>query len=247
MPSHRILLRQCIPKSGNHGYECEDVMETLLDKEADILNIAIADGATESIFSREWAEILIKGITSNRIRNKKSLAAILPSLRNQWEAIITNRELPWFAEAKAEKGAFSALLFVQLDFKNSKYIFWGIGDCCLFLIRKKKLVKKIPYTEITEFGENPFLMPSKHGDFSELEQHFFTSPRKLQIKGGDQFLIMTDALAAWFLRMAATGGNPWDTLTKFKHEDEFKTWLSEERTRKTILNDDVTLLIIEII
>src|SRR5579884_1055791 len=69
---------------------------------------AIADGATESSFAAAWARLLVEEF----VRTPGPWSGWLPSLRRCWAADLDDRPLPWYAEAKAEEGAFATLLGV---------------------------------------------------------------------------------------------------------------------------------------
>ena len=61
-------------------------------------------------------------------------------------------------------------------------------------------------------------------------------------QGGDHFYLMTDALAAWFLREHEAGGRPWRRLEELDHGLAFARWVDELRRSHALRNDDVTLL-----
>jgi hypothetical protein len=54
--------------------------------------------------------------------------------------------------------------------------------------------------------------------------------------------LMTDALAAWFLRANEQGAQPWQELDAFRAPDAFAAWLTEKRAAHAMRNDDVTLI-----
>jgi hypothetical protein len=59
---------------------------------------------------------------------------------------------------------------------------------------------------------------------------------------------MTDALAAWFLRLNESGGRPWEALRDMDTVDAelgFEDWVEEQRDRGQLNNDDTTLVRID--
>jgi hypothetical protein len=60
-------------------------------------------------------------------------------------------------------------------------------------------------------------------------------------RAGDVLLLMTDALAHWFLTEAEAGRRPWETLAARTDED-FAPWLDGLRQARQLRNDDVTLV-----
>ncbi|HEU4420658.1 MAG TPA: hypothetical protein VFT55_17095, partial [Planctomycetota bacterium] len=66
----------------------------------------------------------------------------------------------------------------------------------------------------------------------------------------DTFYLMTDALAAWFLRCCEAGQQPWDVLEQVlgtaDPQEAFAGLVRELREEKLLHNDDVTLLVIQV-
>src|SRR5690242_16921574 len=71
---------------------------------------AVADGATESSFAAAWARLLVE----EYVRTPTRWSSWLPAVRRRWAAGVEGRPLPWYAEAKAEEGAYATLLGVRL-------------------------------------------------------------------------------------------------------------------------------------
>jgi hypothetical protein len=59
---------------------------------------------------------------------------------------------------------------------------------------------------------------------------------------------MTDALAQWFLRACAMDRQPWADLSVAvaAKPEVFTIWVGDRRADRSLRNDDVTLLIVEI-
>ncbi len=68
-------------------------------------------------------------------------------------------------------------------------------------------------------------------------------------KAGDRLVLMTDALAQWFLQTHESGGDPWEAVALVLAEEDpqsaFADWIAWLRERDNLRNDDVTLLEIE--
>ena len=71
---------------------------------------AIADGATEASFSRQWARGLVRAYCRGALR-RDSFAGDLAVLREEWRRALARRQgtrpLPWYAQQKADLGAFA--------------------------------------------------------------------------------------------------------------------------------------------
>jgi hypothetical protein len=60
----------------------------------------------------------------------------------------------------------------------------------------------------------------------------------------DQFYLMTDALACWFLKQFEKGNQPWEILRDLDTESvpmAFSDWVYQLRAEHQLRNDDVTL------
>ncbi|MFA6987977.1 MAG: hypothetical protein WC185_02870 [Acholeplasmataceae bacterium] len=246
------VFRVLVPKQGNIEQECEDSISVKITKEKDnrqLVRIAIADGATESSFAKEWANSLTKVFKKSRLPLDEFLFSKLPSLRKEWSISIQNVELPWYAQEKARSGAYSAFLGIIVDLEALNFEALAIGDCCFFQIRNEIVIRQFPLNSSIEFGNNPYLISSNENRNSELTNYVVNV--KGELNKGDVLLLMSDALAHWFAKNIELGERPWNILlgfigkTRFRKQ-KFNSWLSDQRFSKEVKNDDVVLAIIEI-
>jgi hypothetical protein len=239
----KILLGHKLPKFGNSDTECEDAFSCKSKRR--FLKIALADGATESSFAKEWANILVENLDFSKTQFIRRLS----SLRSQWLLGVDTTNLPWYAEAKLEKGAFSTLLVLSVDFKTETYKAFAIGDCCLYHVREDSVVLSFPIQTSNDFSNSPFLVSTRKDYDDELKiQLKETGSRNIQ--SGDFLLLMSDALAHWFAIEAEKNERPWKILLGFSEDSSgsaFEGWLNDRRRLKEIKNDDTTLIVIEII
>jgi Protein phosphatase 2C len=241
-----IVFKSKLPKRGNSVTECEDAFAYKSAKT--VLTLAIADGATESSFAKEWATLLTTSLMDFKDFSIENLVSKLPALRKQWLLEATKVPLPWYAEAKLERGAFSTLLGVWLDLKTHQFQSMAIGDCCLFQIRNDALILTFPNWQADDFSNNPFLLSTKSIDDAELP-NYIHEIKEQSLVAGDKILLMSDALAHWFVRECAKDTKPWHFLFGFSGEKGiliFEKWLNERRIAQNIKNDDTTLLVIDI-
>ena len=240
-----IVFKCKLPKRGNSVAECEDAFAFKSAKTT--LTLALADGATESSFAKEWATLLTTSLMDFKDFSIENLVEKLPALRKQWLLDATKVPLPWYAEAKLERGAFATLLGVWFDLKKQQFQSMAIGDCCLFQIRNDALRLTFPNWQAADFSNNPFLLSTKKVDDAELPKYIHELKEQSLI-AGDKFLLMSDALAHWFVRECAQNAKPWQLLFGFSGEKGvliFENWLNERRMAQNIKNDDTTLLVIE--
>jgi hypothetical protein len=231
----------CLPKNGNAETENDDSFSSAKDKS----RFAVADGATEASFSREWAKQLVRAFTAKRLSIPIALDELKP-LQSRWEKFVHRHPLPWYAEEKASSGAFAA--FVGLEFLEEKT--WratAAGDSCLVQVRGNEIIKAFPLADSASFGNRPNLLSSissANGNSTELVMHCDGS-----WGCEDAFFLMTDALACWFFKELEQGNKPWNLLKDLEKKDglPFQTFIADLRSEQRMKNDDVTLVRIYIL
>jgi hypothetical protein len=244
------------PKFGSQASEYEDAFcptNAVDDERVGEFTCAIADGATESSYSRIWAKQLAQAACHNRWLDAETLLAQLPHLQKQWASYVRQRlrnrsaRPPWYVAEKAQQGAHAALLCLHFCKGGAAWASWralAVGDCCLVQVRDETIVSLFPFTGAIEFNSRPFLLASQPVNHTQLAQHIHTCSGEW--RSGDQFLLMTDALAHWFYRALENNEQPWRAFDDLQgHKDDvlsFQDWMQVLRAEGTIRNDDVTLL-----
>jgi hypothetical protein len=243
-----------LPKAGSTEDEFEDAFWPMRlpsdgEEERSDFRIAIADGASETSFSALWAKLLVRSYAKGRLIPERFEPA-LKGLQQRWYTIVTRRPLPWYAEEKVKLGAAAALLGLHLRERAAKrhggrWEATALGDCCLMQVRAGRVIKRFPIERASQFSNSPFLLssnPSACEGWPERMRH--ATGRWL---AEDCFYLMTDALAAWFLREKEDGHTPWEPLRALETGGTpvFLDWIAQLRSAKRIRNDDVTLVRIE--
>ena len=129
-----------LQKAGNSPDEYEDAFWLPHDahKQRTVYRYAIADGATETSFSGLWARLLVEAHGEGKI-GIVSDQQILEPLQQRWTAVVCERPLPWYAEEKAQQGAFAAFLGLRLTCPGrrspGRWRAMAMGDSCLFQLR----------------------------------------------------------------------------------------------------------------
>jgi hypothetical protein len=247
MVKARVLSEYKLPKAGHTNDECEDAFSTKPTRQS--LKVFVADGATESSFAKEWANLLTDDLKTIRSFSLRNIVKRLPKIRNEWKEQVSQKPLPWYAEIKLEKGAFSTIIGLWINYKKSSFNCFAIGDCCIFHLRNDEILASFPIEEEIEFSNNPFLVSTKIDDDDKIVEHF-RELKNQKIRKGDYLFVMSDALACWFMNKIKTNDRPWETLIGFTGEsldNSFEEWLKSKRDEKEIKNDDTTLLTIEIL
>ncbi len=242
-----------LPRQGYALEECQDASAG----DAERGRFAIADGAAESPYSALWARLLVEEFVRQSER-RPQWANWLPSLQQRWadqvsrpvdprlwNADSVDPGVPWYLEPGLLQGAFAT--FLGLVVEDATWDALAVGDSCLFQVREDRLRRAFPIDRAADFSNAPWLVGSR------------TSPGEVPHKKGvvgrgdcqprDQFWLMTDALAQWFLVQVEEGGKPWLALepllnapTQDDAQKPFAAWIEDLRTARQLRNDDVALL-----
>jgi len=240
-----------IPKDGNEENENEDAIALQPRRHEQKLTkfrCAIADGATQASFSRFWANILVNNaMTRNFTPSVKKADHLINDSCEEWQNEINKFDLPWFAEEKATKGAFSSFLWIGINsHRNQEYAYLSaisIGDSELFVIRNEKILHAQPFSHSDEFNSSPSLVSSKREKNRDLNPNFL----KVKVIPGDDVILSSDALAKYLLSQFEIGVNPLNALQPVMGIDHdqtlfFKDWIASKRRERVLKNDDSTFV-----
>jgi hypothetical protein len=216
-----------LPRRGNAAEEYEDAFAS----DPATGRFAVADGASESSFAGLWARLLVDGFVHPS-------PGWLAAARQTWAARVDGHSLPWYAEAKRDAGAFAT--FVGLILTAGRWHALAVGDACLFQVRRDRLLAAFPMGRSADFDNRPRLIGSRP-PATAAEAH---AEEGGDCEAGDRFLLMTDALAHWFLRRYEANGRPWEELNQ--GEGDFSAWVEERRRRDGLRNDDVTVMMVDV-
>lgn len=234
-----------LPKDGNSETEYEDASGN------NRVRFAVADGATQGYLSGPWARQLVRAFIGGKLVMPITFEALLP-LQAKWQKFARRNPLPWYAEEKANSGAFAAFVgmeFSQEDSCEGTQRTWratAVGDSCLVQVREDSVVLAFPVSDSDSFGNSPDLLSSVSGANGKSEI-------VKQCTGSwgceDAFFLMTDALACWFFKEREEGNKPWTLLRDLDTQDgvSFEKFVADLRASGRMKNDDVTLLRIDII
>lgn len=249
-----------LPKAGNSESEFEDahsVGPAAVD-EGEIavprVRLALADGASESMFAGRWAAELTRCFAKD---DRRDAADLLAEATGLWSRLMdghrqarqaAGRPIQWFEEPGLTRGAHATLLLVELDGTDGEaragdWTALAFGDTCLFQVRDEQLLVTFPIEGSAAFNSVPALVPSR------LTDPRLVTSRLLQRRGtwcsGDYMYLATDALAAWLLEQHEHGKRPWTLLRKLGTPEAgttFPDWIENLRREGDMRNDDVTLV-----
>jgi hypothetical protein len=218
-----------LPRQGHTLEEYEDAFAGAPERG----RFAVADGASESAFAGDWARLVVQAY----VQTPGPWSAWLPAARQRWHAEVSRHDLPWYLETKVEEGAFAALLGLALT--GRRWRAEAVGDSCVFLVRGPRLLRAFPLDRSGAFGNRPSLLGSRRRGPGQPRARRFR--RQGRCRPGDDFFLMTDALAQWFLQQTEQGGRPWDDVRAVAGADQFAGWVAQLRATGKLRNDDVTL------
>jgi hypothetical protein len=246
--SWRISTRQFVlPKGGSAEDECEDAVAF----DVDASRFALADGATEAFDARRWAMRLAETwvaaksapLTAEEFR--PWLVEQGEWLRASWEG----RKLSWYAEEKRRAGSFAAFVALKLEARG-RAVRWdavALGDSCLVQTRGGRVETAMPLSTHEEFNSSPPLVPSNES------AHEVALARLVSARGeaerGDVFLLMSDALSAWYFESVAKRDGraaQFDSLLAASENESLAELVRGERESKRMKDDDVAVVRISI-
>lgn len=253
MKVHHKLLH--LPKSGNSELEYQDAYYPLTNRdiiEGDRIRFAVADGASEAIYSGAWARGLVKAWGEYRLNFTESVLNEINETALEWSASIDRSELPWWAETKLEQGSFATLAGLELTADGKNRANWSataVGDSCFFHIREGEVLEFGPITESAAFSARPYLIGTKANTISQVAAHTIRFAGALA--AGDEFILLTDALSAWLVAQIESGKNYasfGEPLERSRDEPSaFSRWVERLRVDRVIRDDDVTYMWIMVI
>ncbi len=213
---------------------------------------AVADGATRSLFPKQWAKLLV-----NHFCQKDMLSLD----EGNWQAWITPLQRDWLKQVTAivqetkrfisidrlSKSEPAAATFIGLEFDKdtTEWKAGIVGDSCLFQIKNSQLVESYPIKQSEGFNNHPEA-------FASFEKENYAKPQIVEGKAapGDLFILATDALAKWIILHEEAGqlGAALNRLTALTDDAEFAQFVEAARETEDIplVNDDVTLLCISV-
>jgi hypothetical protein len=239
--SWRIQTRHFVlPKGGSTAEECEDAVAF----DAGSLRFAVADGATEAFDARRWAARLAAEWVGE-VRAPLTAAEFGPWLKEQgaWlHASWEGRKLPWYAEEKRRAGSYAAFVGLRLE-ASERRMSWravALGDSCLVQRRGGAVLDAFPLHSHEAFTSTPPLVPSsdalREAALARLVE------REGRAEPGDTFLLMTDALSAWYFETSARRdprAEQFDSLLAASENGSLSELVRRERAAARMKDDDV--------
>ena len=236
-----------LPKEGSAPEECEDAVAF----DAGSLRFAVADGATEAFDARRWAaRLAVEWVGA--VRAPLTAAEFGAWLREQGEwlqASWEGRKLPWYAEEKRRAGSYATFVGLRLEAEGRR-MRWravALGDSCLVHRRGGEVLAALPLSTHEAFGSTPPLVPSSDALREASLARLVEAGGRAE--PGDTFLLMTDALAAWYFEAGARRdpeAERFDSLLAASENVSLSELVRRERAAARMRDDDVAAVRIEV-
>ena len=216
-----------------------------------IARFAVADGATRSFFPKEWAELLVEHFCEapNPFPNVHNWRTWLKPIQDEWHKKVVQkvRAVPRFYlvnSLNSREPAASTFIGLEFDKIQGKWRAMIVGDSCLFHIGSCGF-KSYMIEKSADFTSRPEVLASYEKD-NHSEPDFVSD----DAKPGDTFILMTDALAKWTLEHEKLERRE-EALRQLKQiqtDNQFQKFVDSSRVDEdiTLVNDDVTLMIISV-
>jgi hypothetical protein len=233
------------PKDGSTDAQYEDAWAATEAGEASGLvtassemTVAVSDGASAAIFARDWARRLVAAFTTGELGSgatDKQIAGVAVREGALWRTEVETKATSWHAQEKLQTGSAATLLVLTLSGDDRKWSAFAVGDVCLFIVRGGKLKYAFPVPKSTGFDDRPALLSTEaRAPFPTVKRFGNT------LEPGDRVLLMTDAIAAWFLTDFEKKRRPWETLPS--DPETFAAFVQKERDAAKMKNDDATMI-----
>lgn len=231
------------PREGNSDDEYEDARAV----DADAGCAVIADGASQGIFSRRWAQLLTGRFLaeSPNLTDSAAVEAWIAAARRQWRQEIRYADLHGLQQNKVDEVGSAATLLGLALHRAAGRLRWravALGDSCLFHIRRGQMLTSFPLCRPSDFGVTPDLIPTL--------RRFCPKVRFVTAEGlgkmEDLYGLATDAVAHYLLKSHAEGHPPdWERLWGMDAA-RWRDELRRLRQRGEVVNDDATLVLLRV-
>lgn len=232
-----------LPKDVRHSGEFQDAYD--LDPQRGIA--AIADGVSSGIFSAAWAKLLTQSVVAEppKLGDNGALSGWLATERKAWREPIDEENLPWFQKPKLQQGAYTTLLWVQLEQYGDEleYHAAAIGDSCLFHLRGECLLTAFPMENSAAFAEDPVVI----GSVNRKQDHLLEFQEcRDAVRPGDLLVLATDAVAAWVMSEYELGRTPQLDAWWGMSQEAWRGMILELRDENQLRYDDSTVVLLKI-
>ena|GEM_PF-7054891 len=234
-----------ITKLGNSEEEYEDYAQVSSENDS-FLRVAVADGATESLFSDIWAKLIVEKFIENGSLETSQLQQVYQSFIEETNSRIENAPemRRWTMYNKMERGTHATI--AAIEFLNSEsFRITTLGDSCVFYGENNSEIKMLPELSPEDFGNSPQLICHLPPTWEGLKNKWIK--QEVTLEGAFKILLCTDALACWLTQSLPKDPTVWEKLFKLDSQESFTNLINDLRSQQVLKNDDVTLVTIDVL
>ena len=221
--------------------------ENIQDKYAyskNLSSIALSDGATQSLDSALWSEILVNSYVENPTNNPSEFLQLFINSANDFVAKKEkeksseeqNKALVGLLNQLKEKGSYCTFVGVEINGDIAKVA--SYGDSVLFHFRKGKLINSIPTNNSEKLDSySNFLNTNIIRDEKCFNENFLKS-ETLLLEKEDLVILCTDAFSKYLLNNNSLY-NELLNITTFK---EFSEHIVKSWDDNKLEEDDVSIV-----
>lgn len=251
-----------------------------------IWRVAVADGATGSSFSQLWARHLVESFISSHVpvrQDFQDIREFTAQAADSWNTRVIHEVLSGYKPGsmrhlRVKNGLLNTtqaatLLLMEFDTVQHTWKAAALGDTMVFQFSGDGLNRNRPFRHMTgeTFGNNPILVTSSRAEqdtyiWKPLDRDDAYAEGSFDPED-DVFLLMTDAIAAYFLYLVdyfERSDRTTEQLNEIEHsaglfikgrpfrkpkqDKEFAEWAAKRRTKDNpkafgrLKNDDITLI-----
>ena len=236
-----------IQKEAESREDCQDACR----QNKEMARYAVADGATQSFFPKEWADLLVEHFCEASVPypTKNSWRSWIKPVQEKWHVRVARkveeRDVFFLNNPfNFKQPAASTFIGVEFDRAQANWQAMIVGDSCIFHLSACEF-RSYVIEKSTGFTNRPRVFASYDKD-----NNFEPSFVKCDTTPGDTIILATDALAQWILRNEEAGrrNEALGELKEIENENQFHEFVHRARTDEYIhlVNDDVTLMIISV-
>lgn len=212
----------------------------------DTKSIALADGMSQSIFQKIWAQLLVDNYTS--IEQWEPTIGSVRELAPQWHEQVMEI-IPSLMPAAQRRsrnslamGMSAGSTFVGIRFNEHKWEGWVLGDSCLIVVDLSNKIVKIETSQEGQFDSHPDYFdsnPNKEGK---------GQPKTIsgELHQGDKLFLVSDPFSDILYANQGTDKikDLISELLVIENHEDFEVLVAKWR-EQGMHNDDSTLIVVE--
>ena len=208
---------------------------------------SIADGVSQSLFPEIWAKLVCDRFLDNPkdFIDTNGNIKDLHTLVTQWENLRDDRiskmseDEKFIFEMGCEKCRYAACTFVGFVLDAESWNAWALGDSYLFVLNEQLEI----LDKVSSLKDDKFSVFLDYFSRDKVGKEGSVVSKRGSLKDVAYFVLMTDALAEWFLSVDVDARKE---FIRIKTHDEFERLVVRERNCKRLKDDDSTAVVITV-